>query len=952
MIGRGAEEAELAALVEGAAAGRSAALLVLGEPGIGKTALLRHVRDRAPGFLVLGTTGSEGESRLPFAGLADLLGPVLDHMDELPAAQSAALAGALALRPATAPADRFAVYAGTLRLLAAAAERDPVLCLVDDAHWLDDESLEAVLFAGRRLGAEGIALIGAAREGRSRQIDTSRLPRRRLRGLAAEHAGILVEEQAGVAPDPGVIAVLVEGSAGNPLALIELAGALSEAQLTGAAALPDPLPVGPRLEDALLRPLEALPERTRRALLLAATEDASPQLLTRALTTEGLTLDALEPAERAGVVLVGPARLRFRHPLVRAAVYAGADDPDRRSAHRSHAAAAEWLGDAGALDRRAWHLATAATGPDEDVARALEDAAGRATRRTAHTSACEALQAAARLSPAPRERARRLLGAAQSALAAGRFDRAAWLFDEVIGLAPDPTHEVAAMGGRGTVEMLNGSTRAAADMLVAAGERMRGASPAAGAALLVQAVIPCLLRRDLERARELAARAAALVPAPEPPLAAQIAAAGALASTYSGVPCDVGEAVAAELRRQAAEGEPLGYVWSVGHLVALNLQERYPEALAGLDAVIASAREHGTPSLLPWPLAVRADVRRRTGHLPQAAADAAEALRLAEETGQAPLAGYAPAGGAEVHAVTGDAATCRDRAARAVAIGDRTESRNLAWYADGALGLLALGQGDLRAAAERFGALERRYRATGAFHPLLDGHGADIVETLIRRGEDAHAADVLALVHGHAERAGAAWTLAGLERCRGLLAGDDAFEDPMAAALAIHDRTATPLERARTLLALGERRRRARRVREAREPLRAALDTFDALGAARWADWARRELRAAGARARPTRPAAAGSLTPQELQVALTVARGATNREAATALLISPKTVEYHLARVYAKLGIRSRAELAAGMASRTSDFLPADDPPREIPDDSAARRRESAAHRRWTPGR
>ncbi|HET6690989.1 MAG TPA: LuxR C-terminal-related transcriptional regulator, partial [Miltoncostaeaceae bacterium] len=584
-------------------------------------------------------------------------------------------------------------------------------------------------------------------------------------------------------------------------------------------------------------------------------------------------------------------------------------------------------------DRRAWHLAMAATGPEEMTARALEDAAARAAGRTAYTAACEALEAAARLSPEPAERGRRLDAAAQSAMAGGAFERAARLFDEVIDLAAERGQVLRSMAGRGNVEMLNGSTRAAVDMLTAAGERMREESPTAAAALLVQAVLPCLLRRDLEHARDLAARAAALVPEPDASLGAQLAAGRVITATFTGAPAALDASDAAELRRQTAAGEPLGFIWSVTHLISLNLRERYADALAGLDAVIAAAREHATPSLLPWPLAVRADVRRRTGRLPQAAADAAEAVRLAEDIGQAPIAGYALVVEAMLFAITGDATACRDRAARAVEIGVRTESHNLSWYADGALGLTALSQGDLPRAVERFGLLERRYRATGDLHPLLDGHGADIVETLIRAGDESHARDVLAFIGRQAERADAAWALAGLERCRGMLADDDGFEAHMAAALAQHDRTDTPFERARTLLALGERRRRARRVRQAREPLAAALETFEALGAARWAEWARRELRAAGARTEPARADATPGLTPQELQVALTVARGATNREAATALLISPKTVEYHLARVYAKLGVRSRAEMAARMASRTSDFLPSRERTRETPD-------------------
>ena len=917
MIGRALEVAEVEALVDGAARGISGALLVSGEPGIGKTALLQHARDHARGLRVLQATGSEGETRLAFAGLADLLAPILDHIDELPATQAQTLSGALALGPPT-PGDRFAAYVATLRLLAAAAEERPVLCLVDDAHWLDSESLEALLFSARRLVAEGIAIVMAGREGISAPLDESTVPRRRLRGLAEAEASRLLVGRLGAAPNARVLSALAAGTGGNPLALIELSGSLSADQLAGREALPDPLPVGRHLGTALLRPLAALPPATRRALLLASSDDGSSELLTRALAGEGLAMTDLEPAERAGVVFVGPTRVAFSHPLVRAAVYQGADAPDRRAAHRAHAAAAQALGDAGALDRRAWHLALSSTGPDESVAAALEDAAERAGARTAYAAACEALETAARLSPETTERGRRLIAAGMSAVAGGAFTRAARLFDEVVALGAEPGQVMEGLAGRGYVEMFGGSTRRAVDMLAAAAERVEATSPVVATMLCLQAVIPCFMRADLRRAVELTARAQELVSDPPPALAAQLDAASSITSTYVGRPRSMRPSSVAELRRQVAAGEPLGFIWTLGHLQCLMLQERYDDALEGLDATIAAARENGTPSALPWPLAARAEVRRRTGRLGEAAADAAEALDLARDTGQQGLAGYALAVLAFVDAVLGRGDDCRAHARLASRIASETDALSLHTLAETALGLLEFGAGDLGEAERRLGAIARDFTRLEGEHPLIDGFLCDLAEVRARL-ESADASETVAVLAGQAEATGAVWAAAAAARARGLLADDDGFEGHFAEALALHDRTTTPFERGRTLLCLGERRRRARRVREARAPLASALEVFEVLGADPWADWARRELRASGSRARRSTPAVTGVLTPQELQVALTVARGATNRETATALMISPKTVEYHLARVYAKLGVRSRAELAGRMARGTS---------------------------------
>lgn len=470
MLGRQTEVSLVEELIRSARSGRSGALVFTGEPGIGKSAVIAHAHRFADDDRVLTTTGLEAESRLPFAGLADLLSPVVDRIDELPAPQAEALRGALALGP-PAPGDRFRTYAAVLSLLAAAAADGPLICLVDDAHWLDSESLEAIAFAGRRLEAEGIAILIATREAPGAGTQSAALPRHRLRGLDPADAAALIARRAATSPDPGVLAHLVAAAGGNPLGLQELAGHMSAAQLAGSEPLPDPLPVGAYLGHALLAPTLGLPPETRRALLVASADDGSTRLLATALREHGLTMAHLQPAERAGLLVIDPTRTRFSHPLVRAAVYQAAGAPERRRAHRALAAGVAVLGEARALDRRAWHLAMAATGPDEAVATELEEAATRAAERGGYAAASDALETAARLSPDPVRQGRRLLESARLSLAAGRFPRAGGLLQEVVDLDGGPAQTDDAVILQGFVETFAGSTRRAVDMLVAAADR-------------------------------------------------------------------------------------------------------------------------------------------------------------------------------------------------------------------------------------------------------------------------------------------------------------------------------------------------------------------------------------------------------------------------------------------------------------------------------------------------
>lgn len=916
MLGRAEEAARVEGLVRDARGGVSGSLLISGEPGIGKTVLLAHARAVAEteGALVVETSGAESEASLAFAGLSDLLAPVLGRLDDLPAPQADALRGALALGPPQ-PGDRFTTYAATLSLLASAAEDRPVVCIVDDAHWLDAESFEAVQFASRRLGAEGVAILLGARDGLSPRVDDSPLARLRLRGLASADAGALIADLAPVAPTEDVRDTLVAGAQGNPLALIELAGALTVGQLGGAEPLPEPLPVGPYLQNALLRPVRALPDSARRALVVLSADDGTTGFLPAALAAEGLAMGDLEPAERAGVIAIGPTRALFSHPLVRAAVYQAADAAGRRSAHRAHAASAAAVGES-ALDRRAWHLALAATGPDEAVAAELETAGARAAARNGHAAACEAFEAAARLSPGAAERGRRLLVAGQSGLAGGEFIRAGRLFDEVITLAADGSQMLGATVGRGHVETMAGSTSRAIEILVGASERTAASSPEVAAMLLLQASIPAMWRTDLTTAEEVTTRAVVLAPPSDPALQLLAAAASASVAIFACEPREVPPDLLGQLAQLAAGGDPVSFAWMIGSLQGLVLAEDYSRAASAYDQVIASARALSTPSALPWPLSSRADLRRRLGQFDHAMVDAAESLRLAEDTHQSANAGFARWSLAWVHAVRGEQDECGAQTGAMLASAERSDAASIRVFAHDVLGLSALGLGDVEAAERhlRFAANEHE-RIGHQAHPLIDSYRQDLVESLVRGGKDDRARDELVILETQAEKTRSPSATAAVERCRGLLADHDDYERHFGAALALHARTPTPFERARTELCLGERRRRARRMREARQPLESALVTFESIGAAPWADRARRELRAAGAQPRTVRRRAADPLTPQELQVALAVSEGATNKEVAAALLISPKTVEYHLGKVYEKLGVRSRVELAGRMA-------------------------------------
>ncbi|HJS69987.1 MAG TPA: AAA family ATPase, partial [Gaiellaceae bacterium] len=463
LYGRDPERSRIGELLDDARASRSGVLVISGEPGVGKSALLEDAREQAGDMRVLSGAGVESEAQLPFAALHQIVRPILGHAESLPQPQAAALRGALGLA-AGGSGDRFLVSLAVLSLLAEAAEERSLLCLVDDAQWLDDASADALVFVARRLEAEGIVILFGAREGDVRQFEAPGLPELQLGGLDAGAAGTLVDRSAGVALSPELRDRLVVETGGNPLALLELSSALSEAQLSGAEAVLAPLPVSARVEHAFLARVNRLPEETQ-TLLLVASADDSGELTTvlRAAAQLGAEAEALDGAEQAGLLRVHGTRLELRHPLVRSAVYQAAPVSRRQAAH---GALAHVLDGEAEADRRAWHRAAASVEPDPSVGEELEQAGERARRRSGFAAASLAFERAAALTTDEEHRARRLTAAAETAWLAGRVERALVLLEAARPLVSEPIQRADIDRFLGLIEMTRGVPADACQLLL------------------------------------------------------------------------------------------------------------------------------------------------------------------------------------------------------------------------------------------------------------------------------------------------------------------------------------------------------------------------------------------------------------------------------------------------------------------------------------------------------
>jgi len=908
LIGREAETARIAALLAEAQRGRSRALVVMGEAGIGKSSLLRYAVAQSGGMIVLRARGVESESELAFAALGDLFRPVLDHLIQLPEPQAAALAGALGLTPPV-PGDRFTICAGTLNLLAAVAEVAPVLVVVDDAQWLDHSSAEALLFAARRLDSEGVALLLAVRQGEAAAFSESSLESLVLTGLRHEHARELLSRRLKQEPAPEVAERLVHGTQGNPLALVEIPGLLSEAQLAGSEPMEE-LPAAPAVERAFLRQIEALDEEARRTLLVAAaSESGRLEAIEGALDVLGLDPKGLAAAEEEGLISVERDVLEFRHPLLRAAVYHSATGAARRESHDALAKTS-----AGERpDRSAWHLAAAAAELDEGVASALEQAALEARGRGGHAEAALALERAARLSADEGDQARRLLEAADDTRIAGRADRALELLEEALARTREPRVRAAIQHLRGAVEMWSGAPIDAHRLLVEEASTVGDIDPGKAARMLTDAAWAGLMGADIRGGLETAERAQSAAERTSNTTQIHAAAVLGVALLLSGRSREAFPLL--ERFQPLLESTDFGRVRQlVTPAQVLTWIEEYDLARRLFTQMIDAARSQSALGYLPYPLAGLSELDFRTGKWAAAYAGAAEAIRIAEETGQLVTHAFSLVCLARVEAGRGREDHCRAHLARAREIAP-VEMGTIVAYGMSTLGFLELGIGRSEDASTYLEPLARQVRKRGLGEPAVIQWAPDLIEAYMRAGRAEDAARELEVFAHQAEETQRNWALASAARCRGLLASDEEFEESFLQAIELHAQTPTPFEQARTELCFGERLLRSGRRTDAREPLRSALETFERLGAEPWAERARTELAASGEAARPHSPSASNQLTPQELQVALVVGQGATNREAGAALFLSPKTIEAHLRRIYRKLSVHSRTELARLLA-------------------------------------
>ena len=898
--GRQIQQAAIEALLGRARAGASGALVLRGEPGIGKTALLDYAADLASGQMsVLRAIGIESEAELPFAGLHQLVRPVLDRLGALPGPQNAALAAAFGLAQTvggalTSVGDRFLVGVGALSLLAEVA---PVLCLIDDAHWLDRASVEAMLFAARRLHRDGIVMLFTSRDypGAFLSPGITDAP---VLGLDATAAAALLADR-DVVLSPGHREQLIAATRGNPLALIELSvpGVVSKPNAVGA-----PVPVTSRVIDAFGHQIRSLHGTAQVGLLIAAADDTGDLAL---LHRAGLDPAELQSAEEQGLVSIGGGTLEFRHPLIRAAAYHGVTHSQRQAAHRALAAACTGPDQA---DRRAWHLSVATTAADENVAAELDRVGARAVGRNGHAAATAAYQRAAQLSEDATAVTRRLAQAAEAALDDGQHQTARELAERAgrDAVDMDTALTVRLLRVRALAEVADGIMLSAYELNLAGAAVVAGSDPAQALWMLMEA------HQEIRQAPHDHERIAATV------------------RLLDGLPSDYGQ-------------RPLGWLirWNAASVLGLDTTNYPPlgdtiaqvrdsavgvgpralmitaaaACLVGRDdamkdigqALVDEARARGSIGLLPSGLSQQSWADTMLGNYRDARISAAEGRQLALDLGQTFWGDWMCGTLAYLAAIEGDEHACRDYAGQVRAT---EQSAAAAPWAEAALIVLDLGYGRV---AESLARMQAAASGPASYHPNITRMAPDLVEAAVRLGQLSQAAEAADRFSRWAPLVGQPWAAALHARCQALIASEADAERHYERALSLHDQDARPFDRARTQLLYGEWLRRERRKRDARVQLLASLQTLDTLGARPWANRARIELTATGTVApHPSAPDLLAALTPQELQIIRLAARGLANRDIAAQLFLSPRTVAYHLYKAYPKLGISSRAELPA----------------------------------------
>jgi DNA-binding CsgD family transcriptional regulator len=906
IIGREAELARLRELVNPVPQA-SQVLLVIGEAGMGKSVLLADTAEwaRAAGMRVLPVTGRESESKLAFAGLHQLLRPVLPAAAGLPGRQARALLGALGLDADPAAPDPLLTGVAVLTLLSDLSERSPLLVVADDAHWLDRSSLDVLAFAGSRLDAERVVLlVGARGQAPPSGFDRGFLELR-LEPLSAADASRLLDEQARPPRGRARAQVLAQG-AGNPMALIELAKVVAADPAAGRRWAAEPLPPTDRLRAVISSRFAALPEPARAALVLAAVADG-PDLGAAAWRGGGSDAQTLAPAEELGMIKVDRAGLQFTHPLVRSAIYHSAPFAQRAAAHRQ---LAEALHDQ--PDRRAWHLAAAALHPDEQVASLLEATATQAQRRGGAAAAALAMERAAELSPAPEDQARRLVSAASAAVPTGQADWVQDLTSRALAVAADPELRLAARHDAGWALAYSGRPTAALPALISVAEEASRDQPAlawdalsdaaivtyhSGAPASRQAV-SCVLR-VLESQES---RSGGHDPRAE-------AGSHRLWIRACTDPFGSRSELVASLRQMSRSSLDEQALWRIGS--AAWLLDESDLAITLLQEAMQRLRAPGTQGTSAPGLTALGWAYIDVGRWEEAQEAAAEATDLAEANQMELVAAAADTIAATVLALRADSGAARRHADRALATAKPAESGLIAAQARRALGIAALADGSHLLA---FGQLRQLFSEEGApVHNIFSYLGvADLAAAAVRADRRMEGQDVLERALSHLNGTASPRLEQLIARARGILADPAKAGAYFDKGLADPAGDQWPFERAQLLLDYAEWLRRRRRINDAKPILTEALATFRRLGARSWAQRAEAELRACGV-AVPRAPGerdALAELTPQQRQIVRLASDGLTNREIGDRLFLSPRTVSSHLYRSYPKLGVADRHQL------------------------------------------
>ena len=894
ILGREPEQRVLATFLDRVRDGDGGFVAISGEPGIGKTTLLEWLAQAAAPLVVSRAAGRESEADLPFVAIADLLRPFQELTGGLPAGQAAALETAIALG-APGPRDRGSVNAASITLLTEATRESPLLILIDDYHWLDSASRDVIDFLSRRTRAGRFGMVVTTRGPLPEDHDGLVIP---LDPLDSEVAAVVVARRGATSQES--IRRIVTLAAGNPLALVELP--LDLPPVGDPKSRGETLAVSGTIERAYRSRLSGMPAEAITALLALSVEATGtrPSLL-RLLTILDLDMGSLGPAVDAGLVVDGGATLHFRHPLLRSVVQQMATPEELRSVHLAAASATE------DGDQRAWHLASGSDGPDDEVAKALEEAAGRALSRGAAASAASALERSAELSSDPAEGRRRLVGAARAAHRAGDLVRT----ERLLGMArpspetadPDPGLLIL----DADLRMRRGDFAGAYGILTLEGAALAGRDPVRAATMLLIAAKMRVYRFEAAEALREVEEAVTLVPRDLWDLV-HLTSLG-MVRTMAGHPL-ARESVMEAMT--AAHAAPHGHTHTLGIGWPLLWLEDYEKARAFITRSIESQREGGHLAFLPQALLALAELNYRTGDWETARDNADEALVLFVEGRQPTEAAIAEALLARLDACVGDDRGVRKHSAAAAKSDVGSGLRAATAHAEAGLGLLALGLGRHVEAIAHLREAQLLVVTGGVEEPWLLPLDADLAEALVRAGdrEEGMALAEELTTRGRAlDRRSA--IAAGL-RVRGLVEED--FGPLFEEAVGLHEHLPTPFELARTELCWGERLRRSRQRVEARSHLGRALSIFDQLGAAPWAARARTELNASG---QTLQNGSTTTLTRQERQVADLVGAGATNRETADVLFLSTKTIEFHLANVYRKLGVRSRTEMAHKLNQR-----------------------------------